>query len=119
MQFIKIHKRITGVALFVLTLFVFWIVRANAAAARLARAEALKAQLDSEEAKKLEPEKRKELFKQYGAAMKSLSPQQRQVLADRSHQKSQQKMAQFFKLPKQQQMAQLDKAINDMEKNRK
>ncbi|MBI3838376.1 MAG: hypothetical protein HY288_10650 [Planctomycetia bacterium] len=80
---------------------------------QLAKVQALRAQIDAED---LPREKRRELFGQMREEMEKLSPEVRKSLfADRRKEwqkRQQQQMREFFALPKDQQIAMLDKQID-------
>lgn len=106
-----------GLILMVL-LWAAWLFRSNA---RMARAEELGRQLAT--ARNLPPDQRREQWGAFRQEMAKLSPEQRRevgakVFADRRRE-TREKVSQYFKLPKKQQIAQLDAEINRMEEMRR
>ncbi|MCI0460392.1 MAG: hypothetical protein L0Z62_25855 [Gemmataceae bacterium] len=86
---------------------------------RPARARELRAQLSGEAGRNLPPDKRRELWKELGATMKQLTPAQRLNLSKEREKEFEKRLAAYFRLPRQQQIAYLDRQINEMEARRK
>src|SRR5262245_58376880 len=120
MQWIKKHKRLTGtVAALSLLILFFWALQSFGGDAQMARVQELKKQLSGEQAKKLAPEQRRDLWKKFNEEVKQLSPAQRRTLAKEREQAMAGKLKNFFALSKAQQRSQLDRDIDRMEAARK
>jgi hypothetical protein len=118
MQWLKKHKNLST-AVVLLLLLVLWLFGAFAGDPQIAKVHALREQLRGEEAKKLTPEQRRDLWKQFGQEMKHLSPAQRHALSKDSQRGFENKIKSFFALPKKEQLAHLDQEINRQEAMRK
>src|SRR5207245_9494867 len=120
MQWIKKHKRVTGTVTAVsLFLLLFWVLQSFGGDSQLAKVQELKKQLSGEQAKKLPPEQRRELWKKFNEEVKQLSPEQRRALAKEREQAMTGKFKKFFALSKAQQRSELDRDIDRMEAARK
>jgi hypothetical protein len=118
MQWVKKHKKLST-AVVLLLLLILWLFGPFAGDPQLAKVHALREQLRGEDAKKLTPEQRRDLWKQFGQEMKQLSPAQRQELAKDGQRAFENKVKNFFALPKKDQIAHLDQEINRQEATRK
>ena len=103
MQWIKKHKRLTGtVAAASLFFLLFLVLRSFGGDAQLAKVQELKKQLSGEQAKKLAPAQRRELWNKLNDEVKQLSPEQRRTLAKEREQAMAGKLKNFFALSKAQ-----------------
>lgn len=118
MQWLKKHKRSTGTAAALFLILVFWAL-SYGGDSQLAKVQELKKQLTSEEAKKLAPEQRRELWKQFNEQVKQLSPDQRRELGKEAQRAFDDKLRKFFAMSKTQQRTELDREIDRMEAARK
>jgi hypothetical protein len=80
--------------------------------------EKLRQQMASAEARKLPPEQQRELRRQFGKEMEKLSPAERNRLFAERQRRSRERMQNYFKQPRQQQVALLDQDIKRMEQMR-
>jgi hypothetical protein len=114
----KTRKRRALIAL-ILLLGGWWAYDRLTADDRPARARELRAQLSGSAARNLPPEKRRELWKELGATMKQLTPTERLGLAKEREKEFEKRLAAYFRLSRPQQIAYLDRQINEMEARRK
>lgn len=118
MQWLKKHKK-QAAAVLLLLLLALWVFNSFAGDPQLAKVHELREQLSGDNGKKLTPEQRRELWQQFGDAMKQLSPEQRQQLRQDGQRTFENRVKNFFALPKKDQIAHLDQEINRQEAARK
>jgi uncharacterized protein YdcH (DUF465 family) len=110
------RKRWFAAAALAIAVAGWWLLRPDP---NLRRVQALRLELMSAEAKNLSKEARSEKWKELGATMKSLSPAQRQVLAQEGQKRYQAELERYAKLSPAEQKRHLDEQINRMESARK
>ena len=120
----KTHWSIAGIVLLMLLFGGAWAMGMfRSEDPKVTELKAKAAALMGEEGKKLTPEQRRKGMQELRAQAEALPPEQRQQAfeAGRQHfqQRMEQHMAEFFKLPKDKQLAALDKEIDQNEARRK
>jgi uncharacterized protein with von Willebrand factor type A (vWA) domain len=121
MSTIRKHKRLAVVSV-VLLLFlgaavgVFWRLRPDP---QVRRAKELGQQLMGENGRKLSPEQRRELGREFRNELQQLTPEQRREVFKDRRKAFDERLDKFFKMTRQEQIAQLDADIDRMESMRK
>lgn len=113
MDFFARHKRLAWSSVLSLVLMFLWWLWPDR---RLSEVKALRAELFSEQGKKLSAEERKGKFEALRKASENLSPAQKQQLAKEGQQRFAQQMQRYVKLSKKEQLAYLDEQIDRMTK---
>jgi hypothetical protein len=113
MDFLARHKRLSWSSLFSFLLMVLWWLWPDR---RLEEVKALRAELFSDQSKKLPAEERKGKIEALRKANERLSPAQKQQLAKEGQQRFQHQLERYGKMTKKEQVAYLDDQIDRMKK---
>ncbi len=113
MDFLARHKRLSWSSLLGLLLMLIWCLWPDR---RLDEVKALRAELFSDQGKKLSADERKGKFEALRKASENLSPAQKQQLAKEGQKRFEQQLQGYAKMSKKEQLAYLDEQIDRMKK---
>lgn len=120
MSFFKNRKHwVLALVVLLLTAGIAWAMRGYQSRKQLAKVKEMGSQLMSADAQKLSPQERRSKWGEFRKESEKLSPAQKESLSQERRQAAQNSLKEFFKLPKKEQNAKLDRDIKQGEARRR